>query len=148
MSGPLVSIRFEHQGGRFMLRKKMIAGAILLLIAVTAHGQGLKPEMKGYELYSWKVKGRWHYSLLVGTNRSKTYEEIMSNKRLRIGDTALKSELKKIPRGGEVFWMSDAPANIEKPKSGQWIDLKMPSRKRIKQIKAYCDKLGIKLTLV
>ena len=130
-----------------MLRKKMIAGAILLLIAVTAHGQSLQPEMKGYELYSWKMKGRWHYSLLVGTNRSKTYEEIRSNG-VVIGDTALKSALKKIPKGGEVFWMSDAPPNIEKPKSGQWIDLKMPSRKRIKKIKAYCGKLGIKLKLV
>jgi hypothetical protein len=131
-----------------MLRKQMIAGLVLLLIAVTAHGQGPQSEMKGYELYSWKLKGRWHYSILTGTNRSKTYEDIMLNKSLRIGDTALKSELKKIPKGGEVFWMSDAPANIEKPKSGQWIDLKMPSRKRIKRIKAYCDRLGIKLKLV
>jgi hypothetical protein len=131
-----------------MLRKQMIAGLVLLLIAVTAHGQGPQSEMKGYELYSWKLKGRWHYSILTGTNRSKTYEDIMLNKSLRIVDTALKSELKKIPKGGEVFWMSDAPANIEKPKSGQWIDLKMPSRKRIKRIKAYCDRLGIKLKLV
>ncbi|HVG21158.1 MAG TPA: hypothetical protein VNI02_19075 [Blastocatellia bacterium] len=131
-----------------MLRKNVIAGAILLSIVAAAHGQGLRAEMKGYELYSWKSKGRWHYSLLVGTNRSKTYEEIMLNKVVRIGDAALKSELKRLPRGEEVSWMSDAPANIEKPKSGQWIDLKMPSRRRIKSIKAYCDKLGIKLKLV
>jgi hypothetical protein len=131
-----------------MLRKKMIAGIILMLIAVTAQAQDRRSGMKGYELYSWKVKGRWHYSLLEGTNRSKTYEEITLNKNLRIGDTALRSELKKIPKGHEVFWMSDAPPNIEKPKSGRWIDLKMPSRKRIKSIKAYCDKLGIKLSLV
>jgi hypothetical protein len=131
-----------------MLRKQMIAGLVLLLIAVAAHGQSQRPEMKGYELYSWKLKGRWHYSILPGTNRSKTYEDIMLNKSIGIGDAALKTELKKIPKGGEVFWMSDAPTNIEKPKSGQWIDLKMPSRKRIKRIKAYCDKLGIKLKLV
>lgn len=131
-----------------MLRKKMIAGVILLLVAATAHAQNSQSGMKGYELYSWKVKGRWHYSILEGTNRSKSYEEIMLNKNVRIGDTALKSELRKLPRGREVFWMSDAPPNIEKPKSGQWIDLKMPSRKRIKSIKAYCDKLGVKLKLV
>ena len=130
------------------MRKKMMAGAILLLIAVTASGRGFERGMKGYELYSWKVKGKWHYSLLEGTNRSKTYEEITSNPIIRIGDTALKSELKKMPKGEEIFWMSDAPANLEKPKSGQYFDIMMPSRKRIKSIKAYCHKLGIKLTLV
>ncbi|HEX8088188.1 MAG TPA: hypothetical protein VF762_05010 [Blastocatellia bacterium] len=131
-----------------MLHRKVIAVVVLLFIAATAHGQGQRSGMKGYELYSWKMKGKWHYSILVGTNRSKTYEDIMLNKDVRIGDAALKSGLKKIPRGEEVFWMSDAPANIEKPKSGQWIDLKMPSRRRIKSIKAYCDKLGVKLKLV
>jgi hypothetical protein len=131
-----------------MLRKKMIAGVILLLIACAAQAQDRQSSMKGYELYSWKVKGTWRYSLLVGTNRSKTYEEIMLNKNIRIGDMALKAELKKLPKGQEIFWMSDAPPNIEKPKSGRWIDLKMPSRKRIKSIKSYCDKLGIKLNLV
>jgi hypothetical protein len=142
-----VSISFKYQG-EFMLRKKMIAGVIMLLIAATAQAQSSQSGMKGYELYSWKVKGRWHYSILDGTNRSKTYEDIMLNKNIRIGDTALKSELKKLPKGQEIFWMSDAPPNIEKPKSGQWIDLKMPSRKRIKSIKAYCDKLGVRLKLV
>jgi hypothetical protein len=131
-----------------MLHKKMIAGAILLLITVTAHGQGLQRRMKGYELYGWKSKGKWHYSLLVGTNRSKTYEEITSNPTIRIGDTALKAELKKLPKGEEVFWMSGASPNLEKPKPGQYIDIKLPSRKRIKSIKAYCNKLGIKLKLI
>jgi|SRR5215216_1630414 len=131
-----------------MLRKKVIAGAMLLLIAVTANGRGPQPAMKGYELYSWKSKGKWHYSLLVGTNRLKTYAEITSKRFVRIGDTALKSELKNIPRGAEIFWMSDAPPNLKKPKSGPYFDLKLPSRSRIKGIKSYCDKLGIKLQLV
>jgi hypothetical protein len=131
-----------------MLRKKMIAGAILLMISVTAQGQGFEGSMKGYELYGWKAKGKWHYSLLVGTNRLKTYEEITSNPAIRIGDTALKAELKKLPKGQEVFWMSDAPSSLKKPKPGQHIDIKLPSRKRIKSIKAYCNRLGIKLKLV
>ena len=32
--------------------------------------------MKGYELYSWQDGGQWKFSLLVGTNREKTLEEI------------------------------------------------------------------------
>ena len=131
-----------------MLRKKMIAGAVLLLIAVAADGRALQGRMKGYELYGWKTKGRWHYSLLLGTNRSKTYEEIMSSPNVVVGDTALKAELRKLPKGEEVLWMSDAHANIEKPKSGRYLDIKLPSRKRIKSIKAFCNRLGIKLKLV
>ena len=131
-----------------MLRKNIIAAAILLTIAVNTYGQGLQRGIKGYELYSWQSEGKWHYALLAGTNRTKTYEEIMSKQVVRIGDTALKLELKNIPKGEEVFWMSDAPPSLEKPKSGQYFDIKMPSRKRIKRIKAYCNKLGIKLKLV
>jgi hypothetical protein len=147
MNRRLLSRGSERQGG-FMHHRKVIAAAILLLIAAAAQGQVRRPGLKGYELYSWKSKGKWHYSILAGTNRSKTYEEIMLNKDIRVGDVALKSALKNLPRGEEVFWMSDAPANIERPKSGQRVDLKMPSRKRIKSIKAYCDKLGVKLKLV
>jgi hypothetical protein len=34
--------------------------------------------MKGYELYSWQQDGQWVFSLLVGTNREKTLDEIQS----------------------------------------------------------------------
>src|ERR1051325_1013820 len=34
--------------------------------------------MKGYELYSWKEGKQWKFSLLIGTNRDKTLEEIKS----------------------------------------------------------------------
>jgi hypothetical protein len=32
--------------------------------------------MKGYELYSWPVGQEWHFTLIAGTNRVKTYEEV------------------------------------------------------------------------
>ena len=32
--------------------------------------------MKGYELYSWKVGTDWNYTLITGTNRPKTFEEV------------------------------------------------------------------------
>ncbi len=34
--------------------------------------------MKGYELYSWQDGDRWYFSVLVGTNRNKTLDEIRS----------------------------------------------------------------------
>ena len=127
-----------------MLRKQGIAAAIVLLMALTAYGQD---SIKGYELYSWKVKRRWHYSLLLGTNRAKSYDEITSRQAERIGIEALKAELRKIPKGDEVFWRSAAHPGVEEPRTKGAPVLELPSRKRIKRIKAYCEKLGIKLRL-
>lgn len=103
--------------------------------------------MKGYELYSWKIKGHWYYSLLPGTNRLKSYEEITAPGVVRRDAAGLKAELQKLPRGEEVFWMSDAPAGASKSATGQVLNVKHPSRTRIKGIKSMCEKLGIKLKL-
>src|SRR5215212_4686589 len=98
-----------------MLPKQFIAAAILVLIASGASGRALQKSMKGYEMYSWRVKGRWHYSVLAGTNRAKNYDEITSSESARIGSEALKEELKKIPKGEEVFWRSSAHPGVRKP---------------------------------
>ena len=131
-----------------MLRRQVIAAVIVLLIGFTAYGQTSEHSMKGYELYSWKVKGRWHYSIHAGTNRAKSYEEITSSGAERIGIEAIKEELKKLPKGEEVFWRSAAHPGVEKPRSKGSPILELPSRNRIKHIRAYCNKLGIRLKLV
>lgn len=131
-----------------MLRRQMIAAAVVLLINFAAYGQNSERSMKGYELYSWKVKGRWHYSIHAGTNRAKSYDEITSSGAERIGIEAIKVELKKIPKGEEVFWMSNAHPGVKKPMAKGSPVLELPSRKRIKYIRAFCNKLGLKLKLV
>ena len=130
-----------------MLRKQIIAAATLLLMASAAWGQSPQQSMKGYEMYSWKVKGRWHYSILAGTNRAKNYDEITSRDTERVGTEALKSELKNIPKGEEFFWRSAAHTGVKKPLGKGAPILELPSRKRINRIKAYCSKLGIRLKL-
>ena len=130
-----------------MLRKQTIASFAVLLISLTAHGQAPQRSMKGYELYSWKIKGHWYYSLLPGTNRLKRYEEITASSVVRRDAAGLKAELQKLPKGEEVFWMSDAPAGASRSTTGQSLNVKHPSRKRIKGIKAICEKLGITLKL-
>jgi hypothetical protein len=131
-----------------MLRKQMTAAAIVLLMACAAGGGGQQGGAKGYEMYSWKVKGRWHYSILAGTNRAKNYEEITSGGAERVGTEALKSELDKIPKGEVVFWRSAAHPGVRKPLGKGAPVLELPSRKRINRIKAHCAKRGITLKLV
>lgn len=131
-----------------MLRRQVIALVIVLLITFTAYGQNSEQSMKGYELYSWKVKGRWHYSIHAGTNRAKSYEEITSSEAERVGVEAIKDELKKIPKGEEIQWRSAAHPGVKKPMTKGSPILELPSRKRIKYLRAYCNKLGIRLKLV
>ena len=130
-----------------MLRKQTMAGITALMISLTAYGQAPQASMKGYELYSWKIKGHWYYSLLPGTNRLRSYEEITAPRTVRRDAAGLQSELQKLQRGDEILWMSNAPVGASKSVAGQRIDVKHPSRKRIENIKAMCDKLGIRLSL-
>jgi hypothetical protein len=121
---------------------------VVLLITIGGSGQSTQPSMKGYELYSWKIKGHWYYSLLPATNRSKTYEEIAAPERVKRDASGLKSELQKLPKGEEVFWRADAPSGAIRPSSGQMIEIKHPSRERIKSIRAMCERMGLKLKLM
>ena len=129
------------------LRKQTIALFAVLLFSLNALGGMRQTSTQGYELYSWKVKGHWRYSLLPGTKRSRSYEEITAPGVVRRDADALKTELRKLPKGEQVFWMSDAPAGASKSAAGQLLNVKHPSRTRIKSIKAMCDRLGIKLKL-
>ena len=62
--------------------------------------------MKGYELYSWQDGNQWQFSLLIGTNREKTLEEIRSADAVLSGVDALTSALEKMPAGQTITWSS------------------------------------------
>jgi hypothetical protein len=87
---------------------KLINETPVTLVDVLPHS------MKGYELYSWQEGEVWHFTLVTGTNRNKTLEEITSTINMvkgwvnvhTIGSEALKSVLNKLPEGEFVFWSS------------------------------------------
>lgn len=62
--------------------------------------------MKGYELYSWQEGGQWKFSVLVGTNREKSLDEIKSTEVVLSGIDALTATLEKIPAGQYITWSS------------------------------------------
>ncbi|MFY9610343.1 MAG: hypothetical protein WAU45_17240 [Blastocatellia bacterium] len=131
-----------------MLVRKIAAVVLLMLVGWPCHSQNRPAPMKGYQLFTWKQDGRWHYSLSPATNRQPTFDEITSKAAVVVGTSEFESRLKRLPTGTEVFWQSDAPAGIKRPVSGGMISFKQPSRKRIERVKALCDKLSIKLTLM
>lgn len=129
-----------------MLSRQIFAALLISMIATV--GLSRTQESAKYELYSWQQDGVWYYALFEEGTRAAAYEEIVSEKSAIKGTVALEAALKKLTKGKEILWMSDAPSGIEKPSGKNLPDIKLPSRQRIKRVKAYCDKLGIKLKLV
>jgi hypothetical protein len=91
--------------------------------------------MKGYELYSWQEGKQWKFSLLVGTNREKTLDEIKSIDTVLPDVEALLSTLQKIPSGQSVTWSSKET-------------LSFPPDNIIKQVKQISKDKGLILNIV
>jgi hypothetical protein len=90
-----------------------------LITALTISGVSTLPStMKGYELYSWQEKDGWHFTLITGTNRNKTPEEITSGEYFIsetgwvnihcVGKEAIKTALGKVAPGEWVTWHDGA----------------------------------------
>lgn len=129
-----------------MLTKIYFSSLIALILAANALGQTSQPAASGYELYSWKIKNHWYYSLLPKTDRPKSFDEITSPRTVKRDAAGLTSALQKLTRGEEVAWMSDSQTAI-RPSENRGISIKHPSRNRIKHIKSICDRLGLRLKL-
>lgn len=96
----------------------------------------LLPEsMKGYELYSWEENGQWRFSLLVGTNREKTIDEIKSADTVLPDVDTLTSTLEKIPSGQFITWSSRET-------------LSFPPDDMIQQIEQTCKDAGLIFIIV
>ena len=102
---------------------------------------------KQYELYSWKSKSSWHYSLIEGPNRVTSYEQVTANQLLARGTDEIERMLRKLQRGDRVAWMSGLPAGAKLPPDVLQTDFKHPSRSRIKHVLGYCKKRDIRMTL-
>lgn len=94
----------------------------------------LAESMKGYELYSWQEGKEWKFSLLVGTNREKTLDEIKSVDTVLPDTEALISTLEKVPSGQYVTWSSRET-------------LSFPPDNIIKQVEQICKDKGLILNI-
>ncbi len=102
-----------------ILRSLEQAGKLIARLSV-AEVDRLPRSVKGYELYSWSENSEWHFTLITGTNRSKTVEEIISGEdfisevgwvRLHVlGSDAIEAVLAKLQPGEGVLWLPRPPA--------------------------------------
>lgn len=94
--------------------------------------------MKGWELYSWVSGSDWNYSLMVGTNRLKTFDEIIHNKVVVRGKENVKILLGKLPDYEQVLWAGNRFAG----------SLQLPSQSIIDEIKTFCNSEKITLAVL
>jgi hypothetical protein len=126
---------------------------VVLLVPIfsscSSKAEGPLPHsMKGYELYSWQEQGQWHFTLITGTNRNKTLEEIVSNVNPSkedwvnihmTGVEAIKAVLKRIPPNEWVSWQAQG---FVIPPDEAKVKLALPPADIVKEIKDYVANLG------
>jgi hypothetical protein len=107
--------------------------------SVNADAPGKLKSFKGWELYSWKSAQGWHFSLLTGTNRNKSCDEVKNDKATK-SLAQLEENLNQLEWGEWVTWSSGSKAHlIDK------CELAMPPRDIVKQIQEHCNKSGLHL---
>jgi hypothetical protein len=94
----------------------------------TSKSPGTKTSFKGWELYIWQQDGDTYYSLMPGTNRLKTDEEI--SKAAVKGLDAIKPKLEEVKAGEMVFIHGKRMAAPPPPEQA-------------KLVREYCRKLGL-----
>ena len=114
----------------------------------------LPHSMKGYELYSWQDSGQWYFKLMTGTDRLKTYSEIIADQSLNTAEgwvdervqrvDNLENLLNHLPKKEYVFWIG--PNWLSRMNITQ-NTLTYPSEAIVNQIKNYCTTLDITLVM-
>ncbi len=130
-----------------ILRALKQAGKLIDKLSITSVEE-LPHSSKGYELYSWEEDGQWHFTLITGTNRIKTLEEITSEEdsisetgwvRIQVvGADAIKDVLSRLPEGESVFWCDEL--HIGQPTE---IDIQLPPEQITDAIEKYANQCGL-----
>lgn len=117
----------------------------------------LPNSVKGYELYSWYKEpgGEWHFTLISGTNRLKTYQEVTSPSFAESGwvnitvqgKQSLKFMLDRIPDDVTVSWIG--PEWLKEAQADKLLveTISIPEKVVIDEIVAYCQQLNVKLII-
>jgi hypothetical protein len=101
--------------------------------------------MKGWDLYSWPNGSDWYYSILVGTNRLKSCDEVMTSEAIVIGMDSLKTALDKFPEGENIIWIGRSW--LDECWNDNFGNLSLPPRDIVDEIKQYCADVDLTLDI-
>jgi len=112
----------------------------------------LPQSMKGYELYAWQTESGWVYTLIMGTNRNKSFEEITTPGNNTDGEGLTKvtvnnledlmTLLRRLHPGEEVFWSG---INLSGQVSEGTLYFSYPPEEQITKILQLAEEVGIKV---
>ena len=105
---------------------------------------------KGYELYSWLENNLWHFTLITGTNRVKSLDEIISNGNVMGADgwvkisvegvDAIQKLISGLPQHEDIFWVDRlGQAQTEA------IQITFPPQEMIDAVQETCNRLDLGL---
>ena len=130
------------------------AGKLIARLSITTITE-LPHSMAGYELYSWTEDGQWRFTLMTGTDRNKTLEEIISREDYIseagweeihvVGVDNIKAVFSKLPQGEEVYWLSAPRAIANVPEN---ISFTLPLAQDKEIIKKYASQYGVDLKIL
>jgi len=133
------------------------AGKLINELSITSIDK-LPHSMKGYELYSWSEDNQWHFTIITGTNRNKTLEEITSQgdyisesgwvKAHVVSVDAIKDVLSQLPQNEHVSWCEDEFIILPEPAEQTNINLQLPPKQIIDTIKEHADRLEVSSQIV
>jgi hypothetical protein len=167
-----VSVEEVGRNMRTMQRNSGLYLYSLLLLAAFALGGCAQPQQsqptptvwdsalprsaKGYELYSWPAEDaqEWQYVLITGTNRLKSYEEIVSAgnavdesgwvRLSATGTEGLEALLSHLPDGESVTWIGEDSLERMGVPLG---NIRLPGKDVTDEIEIYCRQLGVELAV-
>ncbi len=118
---------------------KTLAFILALVVGGAAWAQPRSAHSsEGWEIYSWRMGGRWYFSLLEGARREKSLEEIAGAK--LEGLVELERKLTLLQMGERLAWGTDAHVRTRARLFAPPPD---PIRVRIAE---RCARLGLKLS--
>jgi hypothetical protein len=108
--------------------------------------------LKGYELVTWQKDGEWVFTLLTGTNRQKSFDEILAaentfsateiGKVTVVGVETFKELLGHLPKGETITWGGMVLAG-EVPSGTLYFSY--PPEEVVSDLISYCKLEGITL---
>jgi hypothetical protein len=125
------------------------AGKLINKLSLPATDK-LPHSFKGYELYSWLEDGQWHFTLITGTDRTKTMEEITSEENFIsetgwvrihvVGVDDVKDVLSRLPQGESAFWCDELHIGEITETN---IDLQLPPEQIVDAIREHAQRCGL-----
>lgn len=88
--------------------------------------------MKGWELYSWSEGAKWKFSILMGTNRGKSLNEVLASKYKVTGVDSLKNLLNQLPENEFVSWQNKVGMDVNAM-------ISIPDATIVNEVKNYCQ---------